>query len=558
MGDFLQLKKSNCKNCYKCIRHCGVKAIRFSGGQANIVGNECVLCGQCFVVCPQNAKEIKGDRERVRVLLEDYDTVIASVDPSFIANWDQLGIHGMRKALKQLGFTDVEEAAIGATIVKNEYAKILKEKKPDILISSNCHSVNLLIQKHYPYAIPYLANVVSSMQAHCIDIKKRFPEAKTVFIGPCIARKGEASDYKGIVDAVLTFEDVRQMLEEEGIVLEPEMDNTVKSKARIVPIAGGFARAMNEKEPGYDYITIDGIENCISVLKEIQEGKIHNCFIEMSACYGSCSNGPVMEKYNQSLIRSHQSVVSYAGEEDFEVDDLTAAEKKKIFQYIEQTAQMPTEAQIRECMIKMGKTQASQELNCGSCGYRTCRDKAIAIFQGKAETSMCMSFIREKAENFSGNIINNTPNGIMVLNENLEVQQINKSACEILNLPSAASIMGEQVVRIMETKDFEEVLKTGHAIRDKRIYLTEYRKYVEFTIVYDKEYRTILCIMKDVTQEEEQRIRKEELSRETIDVADRVVEKQMRIVQEIASLLGETAAETKIALTKLKESVQDE
>ena len=165
MANCLTLKKSNCKNCYKCIRHCPVKSIRFSGNQAHIIGNECILCGQCFVVCPQNAKEIVNETEKVKVLLQNGDPVIVSLAPSFIANYDGISITTMRKALKQLGFYDVEETAIGATIVKNEYERMLREEERDVIITSCCHSINLLIQKHYPAAIEYLADVVSPMQA---------------------------------------------------------------------------------------------------------------------------------------------------------------------------------------------------------------------------------------------------------------------------------------------------------------------------------------------------------------------------------------------------------
>lgn len=558
MAEFLKLKKSNCVNCYKCIRHCPVKSIRFSAGHANIVSNECILCGQCFVVCPQNAKEIADERERVKVLLEEAPKVIASIAPSFIANWEGIGIGGMRKALKQLGFTDAEETAIGATIVKKEYERILREDQPDILITSCCHSVNLLIQKHYQFAMPYLANVVSPMQAHCMDIKKRHPDAKTVFIGPCVAKKDEADHYKGIVDAVLTFEELRLMLEEAGIELEPDMDHNEESKARIFPTTGGVLKSMDCNEKGYKYIAVDGTENVKAALKDIESGKIHKCCIEMSACYGSCSNGPVMEKYKNKPISSYVAVADYAGDKDFPVEDLSRLEKRKIYEFIEQKAAMPSESEIREIMIKMGKVNSSQELNCGSCGYETCREKAIAIYQGKAEVSMCLPFLKDKAESFSGSIINNTPNAVIMLNENLEVQQMNKAACKIMNLPSPSAILGEQVVRILDPKDFMEVLNTGIGIRDKRTYLAEYRKYVDETIVFDPEYKSVLCIMRDVTDEEEQRGKKDAICQETIQVADQVVEKQMRIVQEIASLLGETAAETKIALTKLKESVQDE
>ena len=219
---------------------------------------------------------------------------------------------------------------------------------------------------------------------------------------------------------------------------------------------------------------------------------------------------------------------------------------------------MPSESEIADILRQMGKHTPADELNCGSCGYNTCREKAVAIYQGKAEISMCLPYLKEKAETFSDNIVRNTPNGIIVLNEKLEVQQINKEALKIMNLRSASDVLGDGVIRILDPKDFVEVLQKGRNIRDRRVYLAEYDKYVEETIVYDKEYRLLVCIMRDVTEEENARERKENLSRQTVEVADRVVDKQMRIVQEIASLLGETAAETKIALTKLKESISDE
>ena len=171
---------------------------------------------------------------------------------------------------------------------------------------------------------------------------------------------------------------------------------------------------------------------------------------------------------------------------------------------------------------------------------------------------MCLPYLKDKAESFSDTIVRNTPNGLIVLNEKLEVQQINKAAQKILNIRYASDILGDQVVRILEPGDFLTVLSKGKAIHNKRTYLAEYDKYVEETIVYDREYRLLVCILRDVTEEESQREKKEHISRQTVEIADRVVDKQMRIVQEIASLLGETAAETKIALSKLKESIQDE
>lgn len=559
MPDCLTLKKSNCKNCYKCIRHCPVKSIRFSGNQAYIIGNECILCGQCFVVCPQNAKEIVDETEKVRVLLQSGAPVYVSLAPSFAANYEGVGIEGMREALRQLGFADAEETAVGATMVKREYERMLRENHPDVLISSCCHSINLLIQKYYPTVLPYLAAVDSPMQAHCKDIKRRHPEAKTVFIGPCVAKKDEAEHYDGIVDAVLTFEELTAWLDQKGIALKKEKDCLQQSRARFFPTTGGVLKTMKQDAPDYTYLALDGVENCKAALKEIENGRIHHCFIEMSACVGSCIGGPIMEKQHHTPLKDYMAIADYAGETDFDVCQPDEVTMSKHFEYIERRAQMPSEAEIRDIMRnKMGKLKPSDELNCGSCGYDTCREKAIAIYQGKAEVSMCLPFLKEKAESFSDNIVNNTPNGLIVLNENLEVQQINTAARRIMNLRSASDVMGEPVVSIMDPTLFMQARNTGHDIHNQRTYLAEYDRYVDLTVVYDKEYRLLICIMRDVTAEEADREKKESISRQTVEIADKVVDKQMRIVQEIASLLGETAAETKIALTKLKESIADE
>lgn len=558
MADCLTLKKSNCKNCYKCIRHCPVKSIRFSGNQAHIIGNECILCGQCFVVCPQNAKQIVDETEKVTVLLNSGSPVIVSLAPSFIANYNGVGIEQMRKALKQLGFFDVEETAIGATMVKTEYERILAEDNKDVVISSCCHSVNLLIQKHFPSVLPYLANVLSPMQAHCADIKKRYPDAKTVFIGPCVAKKDEAEYYGDIADAVLTFEELTSWLKKENIVLESGLDKTEESKARFFPTTGGVLKTMNLNQKDYTYMAVDGLDNVISALKEIEAGNIHKCFIEMSACSGSCINGPVMEHQRKNSLRSYMAVSEYAGSKDFSVDQPDEADIRKIFTGIPLRSEIPDEQQINEILRRMGKTIKAHELNCGSCGYNTCREKAIAIYQGKAESSMCLPFLKDKAESFSDTIVRSTPNGLIVMNEQLEIQQINKAAMKIMNIRYQTDILGEQVSRILDPMVFLKVQNSNIGIYDERIYLAEYKRYVEQTVVPDKESKMLICILRDVTDEENQRERKERISQQTVEVADRVVDKQMRIVQEIASLLGETAAETKIALTKLKESIADE
>ncbi|MPM45716.1 Electron transport complex subunit RsxB [bioreactor metagenome] len=558
MTKFIKLKKSNCKNCYKCIRHCPIKSIRFTGNQAHIVSDECILCGQCFVVCPQNAKQIVDDLEKAKVLLSSSEKVIASVAPSFVANYD-VSFETFEEALQKIGFTCAEETAIGATIVKTRYEEMIRSHEESVLISSCCPTVNMMIQKHFPQTLPYLAKVVSPMQAHCVDIKERYPTAKTIFIGPCVSKKAEKESCEANVDCVLTFEELTKWFAQEHITLEKEkISSDGIGRARFFPTAGGILKSMTCDSPDYTYLEIDGQENCIRALNDIIDGKITNCFIEMSACSGSCIGGPAMDKEHRNLVSEYITASSYAGQKDFVCPSLPYEQMRKDYPYIGTNKQMPGHHEIEETLKKMGKTKPEDELNCGSCGYNTCREKAVAVCQGKADLTMCLPFLKDKAESFSDNIINNTPNAIIVLNNMLEVQQINSAALKLININSAGYVLGEQVVRILDPVDFIEVRESGRSIHDKRVYLAEYDKFVEETIIYDKSYHIIICIMRDVTDEETEREKKEKISRQTMEITDKIVEKQMRVVHEIASLLGETTAETKIALTHLKESLTDE
>ena len=249
MTKYLKLKKSNCKNCYKCIRHCPVKSIRFSGNQAHIVEDECILCGQCFVACPQNAKEIRNDVDAVKGLIASGRPVYVSLAPSFVANYEGATIASMTEALQKLGFAGVEETAVGATDVKNRYDEMVAQGERRVMISSCCHSVNLLIQKHYPDALPYLAPVVTPMQAHAISLKERYPGAKVVFIGPCISKKSEAEEFAKDVDCVLTFEELTGWFANEEIVLEKREDARPGGKTRFFPTAGGILKSMKCDSP---------------------------------------------------------------------------------------------------------------------------------------------------------------------------------------------------------------------------------------------------------------------------------------------------------------------
>ncbi len=554
MNTYLNLKKSNCQNCYKCIRHCPVKSIKFSSNQANIIADECILCGQCFVVCPQDAKEIRNDTHIAKALIASGEKVVVSLAPSFVANFPGSTIETLTASLKTLGFADVQETAIGATVVKKAYDKIIAERTQSVIISSCCPTINTLIQKYYPEALPYLANVLTPMQTHGKLIKEQDSDAKVVFLGPCISKKFEGDETNSYIDCVLTFEELAQWFGEANITVDQGEKQGNVGKARFFPTTGGILKTMNLADD-FSYLAFDGVENCISVIEDILEGNITDCFVEMSACVGSCAGGPVLAKKQFSPVKDTVAVHKYAGTVDFDVAEIDIA---KEHQYIGLNRTMPSQREIDAILKKMGKTTPADELNCGACGYNTCRDKAVAVHFGKADMSMCLPFLKEKAESFSDTIIKNTPNGIIVLNEALEIQQLNAAAKQLLNVKSSENIVGEQVIRVLNPKVFLDVMETGSSVRDQRIYLPEYKRYVEQSVLYDRSYHVLICLMRDVTTEEHERQKKEKISNHTVEVTNKVIEKQMRVVQEIALLLGETTAETKIALTKLKDSLADE
>lgn len=550
-------KTSNCKNCYKCIRHCPIKAISFKDNKAEIIQEECILCGKCHLVCPQKLKIIRDDIHVVKEMLTN-QKVIVSLAPSFISYF-HTSFDNVKAALLKLGFYDVEETAVGATIVKKQYDKILENGQEDIVISSCCHSINLLIQKHYKEALKYLAHVYSPMVSHGKDIKERIDNAKVVFIGPCIAKKDEGDKFHDYIDAVLTFEELEKMLIQEDIVIEKissEKIKVEKSKARLFPITGGILKTMAKKSSKYTYLAIDGVEECEAVLKDVIEGHIHNCFIEMSSCHGSCVNGPLM-KESDSIIAKDIEIVSAAGKEDFEVRDNVDIDHNYMPIYNTQFA-TPSESAIQGVLDSIGKSNKENELNCGSCGYETCRKKAIAVLLKRATKEMCLPYLMEKAQSFSNNIVSQSNVGYLVLDENLNIQLANKKLCSIIGISNPDDIIKSSVSTILDPTDFAKALGGEKFPLYKKEYLSSYDKYIEKTINYDDKYHIIIVSIKDITNEELEKQKRNENAKKTLMIANEVIEKNMRSVQEIASLLGESAAETKIALLSLKETIDND
>lgn len=552
----LQFKKINCKNCYKCVRYCPVKAIKIQNHCAQIIEDECILCGNCTIVCPQGAKEDISDIPMLAEKLHAGKTVIASIAPSFAAYFNLTYLE-LKDALIKLNFKDAYETAEGAYLVKTEYEKLICDNPENTYISSCCSSVNTYIRKYHPEAIPYLAPVLTPMQAHAKLLKERFPETIVVFIGPCISKKAERLETASEVDFVITFDELKDYFSESGITLLHNEEVLIDPKylSRMFPVSGGILETL-KKEKEHRYIAIDGFDRCAEAINDVCTGNLKNCFIEMSMCQGSCIGGPSFQKSNYSqltsALRINDTFSVKKQTEDFNIKTDIILNAAFINQSVVHVT--PTEVQITGILHKMGKNAIGDELNCGMCGYSSCREKAIAVYMGKAEINMCLPFMKERAESFSEKIINVTPNAILTVDIDLRVQQINQSACRIFGL-SPEDIVNQPVSRIMDEFDFVNMITTETAQSTKYNFLVDYKVYVEQTFLYNKSNSIVICIMKDITQERQKKNQLMQVKMQAAAMADDIADKQLRVVHEIAALLGETAAETKIAIHDLKETI---
>lgn len=554
----LEFKKVNCKDCYKCVRYCPVKSIRVKDHAASILAGECILCGNCTIVCPQHAKEDINDVPMIKVLMSKHETVIAIVAPSFAAYFN-ISFETMKSTLKKLGFADVFEVAEGAHVVKNEYERLVAENPDQTWITSSCASVNYYIKRHRPEAAKYLLPVLTPMKALAKILRERYPEAKFVFIGPCLSKKGEAFENGSGVSAVLLFEELEDWLAEENIVVhEDESFRNQPRLSRLFPMSGGILATMKQ-EPGINYLPISGFDGVKQTIEDVIDGKLPHCFIEMNFCKGGCVGGPSFRRKELGTLRGAVKTRQAAGttiyDEDYRVpetlDYSTTFQTKRVFRL------EPTKAQIEAVLRQMDKFSPEDELNCGMCGYSTCREKARAVLFGKAEIDMCMPYIRKRAENYAGKIIDSVPSGILAIDMSLNISQANPAACDIFGV-DATSLVGQPIGTILDENDFVNLLASDEDTLTTSIYLPDYGLYLDETLQVNRDANLIICILKNVTEEKTRHRRAMQKRQQTAAIADEIVEKQLRMVHEIASLLGETASETKIAISDLKESVMME
>lgn len=564
----IDFKDAKCRHCYKCVRHCAVKAIAVRDEQARIMVDHCINCGRCLEVCPQNAKTFASDLDRVKGYLRQGYRTIISIAPSYagVLEFDTPG--QVADALERLGFAEVRETAEGAALVTNEYKKLVREAKMPNIITTCCPSVNDLIEKYYPECAEMMAPVVSPMVAHGRYIKKLYgPDVKVVFLGPCIAKKQEAAGDErvaGAIDGILTFEELAVWLKEEGIDIhactDKPMGNPDPKINRLYPVSGGVIQSVitEEEADGYHKVFVDGLENCMEMLECLRKGELNHCFIEANVCEGGCAKGPASAHWNTSYVKTKvkiENTVSYKSARD--LPDMSPEEMTKKFGSRRLLDPVPSEEQIIRILRSTGKYSSADELNCGACGYSTCRDKAVAVFQGKAELSMCMPYALTKAESMSNVVLDATPNMIFVVGNDMKILDCNRKGQELLGVSHDEAVQ-RYIFEFIETGDIEETLLGRKPVLNKKVKLEKGRITAEESIVYIENLDAVLVMFRDVTREEKIREQHYNLKVETVEMAQKVIEKQMMVAQEIAGLLGETTAETKVTLTKLRDSILNE
>ncbi|MBF8984071.1 4Fe-4S binding protein [Lutibacter sp. B2] len=564
----LNFSKANCKNCYKCLRACPVKAIKIKNEQAEIVEDLCIGCGKCLIVCPQNARKVESDVQKVKEAILKGKRVIASIAPSFVGAFHMKEEGQVVTALKNLGVTIVEETAVGAEIVADLYEKKILEKKYKNYITTCCPAANYLVEKYFPNLTKYMIPIVSPMLAHGKILKRIYGiDSYIVFIGPCVAKKIESIHFQheGVVDAVITFEELDHWLEEENILIEnliaQEFDRSSFERGRKFPI-GGILESIEENKNDYEVLKVDGVHRCVELFESLESGNIENVCVEVNACRGGCVGGPGMPKKEKDFFKRQKRVKSYTCKniseknQDFHMDRSNIVFSKLFFNRAV-NRKKASEEEIKSILRKIGKYEESDELNCGGCGYSTCKNKAQAVYEGMAEINMCLPFMRSKAESMTNIIFEHTPNAILLIDENLNIRELNKVAEKIFNVKEY-EMKDQPISIILDDYIFKNVLENKKNVIGQKIGYKQYEIVLFQSVIYLEKEKMLLAIMTNITEEEKRKRELAIVKENTIEAAQKVIEKQMRVAQEIASLLGETTAETKASLTKLKKVILQE
>lgn len=571
--NYIKVNQDNCKSCYKCLKICMVKSIKFDNNdKASIIDDECIYCGRCVDVCPQEARTIYNDSTKIKNWLADENTkTFVSVAPSYLSVFGS-NYKKIAGVIKKLGFDYSEETAIGASYATTEYCKLINDGSRENIITSTCPAINMLVTKYYPELVKFLAPILSPMLIHGKLIKEKYgKDTKVIFIGPCLSTIKETEDFSQYVDASLTFSQFVDLMKENNITedkleeIEEIPFNRESSYSRIYPIKDGILMdlmckldgyKLNSKAGKYTTVSVSGLHEVRTLLEEIKNGEVSNVFVEVSACRGGCINGVMQPDNDGAWYKDRIHIMEYASEAEQSKCDITDNISRS-FEAKNISNDIPTEEEIRSILKHIGKFSKEQELNCGSCGYPTCREKAIAVYQKKADLYMCLAYMTDINQTLSNVILSVTPNIIIAVDKNMVIKEFNVAAQRLFKT-SRNDALNKPLSDFIPTENFERVFKEKKNVLDLNVKYEDLGIITSQKIVYSEKQNVAVAIITDITNAEALKEKYYHTKLETVDMAQKVIEKQMLVAQEIASLLGETTAETKVTLNKLKGLIEDE
>ncbi len=558
-GQVVFTNKARCRDCYRCVRVCPVKAIRMHEGQAFVDEERCISCGTCIRECPQGAKTFRNDVDRAARLIASGKPVAASIAPSFASVFRDWERHRLASALRKLGFSHVAETAIGAFHVASAMAGIVAEQAGHPHIATACPAVVNYVERYQGDLIKYLLPVVSPMLAHARHIKKKLgPDTKVVFIGPCVAKKAEAErpEHAGLVDCVLTFVELLEWLGRENITLasleESRFDEEPEGDARFFPLLGGAVRTahMNTDLLTKDVLDVHGFQDTREALESVNGGD-RALLVEALLCPMGCINGPAIPG-ERNLYDRRLDVLDFAGRHKGKTPSVQPSREDlaTTFQATRvETSDDISEDQIRQVLEKTGKSRPEDQLNCGACGYSSCREKAIAVVRGLAEPEMCIPYLRHLAERRTDKIIETSPNGIVILDEKLTIVSMNPTFRRMFMCSEA--VCGKRISYLMDPEPFERLASGDEDFIESIVKHDKYGLVCHEKLYPLREDRQYVGIFANITKSQADREKLDQLRSETVRQARDLLEHQIGLAQKIAVFLGESTSRGEELVEKL-------
>jgi iron only hydrogenase large subunit-like protein/uncharacterized Fe-S cluster-containing protein len=553
-------RKARCRDCHRCLRACPVKAIRVHDGQAQVVAERCIACGTCIRQCPQRAKSYRNDVTEATRLVTEARRVVASVAPSYAGVFEPWEQKRLPSALRRLGFAYVAETAVAASAVARAGAAYLRERPNQSHVWSSCPAVTEYVRRYRPSDAAFLVPLASPMLAHARWLRQRLgPDIRVVFIGPCVAKKAEAErpDCKGLVDVVLTFEELAEWFIQESIVLsacEESQFDEAATEARLYPLpdgalktAGILTRDLGPK--AFSASGFDDVDHALDLVAQSTEPRI----MEPLFCAGGCINGPAAATdrnlyARRFFIEEQPSVVRVPSnrlmlpEQDPCLLDAAIGIPSPALDAISEDA-------IDEVLAATGKTAREDQLDCGACGYASCRDKAIAVVRGMAEPDMCIPHMRRLAEIRTDRILEGSPNGILLLDVHFHVLSMNPAFRKYFR--SGEAMLGKHISSLMDPEPFLRLAAAGEGHVELTVNHERYGVVCHQILYRLEEAQQYVGIFVDITESKSDQQKLEKLRTQTIVQAQELLDHQVTIAQQLAQFLGESTAKGEVLVENL-------